>query len=144
MKTFAMLGLLILLCGCSTLSSSKGGAIGAVQTFDDQLAAKYGVPQSVVDTIRKTLGVVDTRTLPDSSRVLPAGYTWKQDWLDAQGNVVDFAKFHKGLPYVVAAGPVSTAVTAEDLPEAEDEASAALIGIIKAIQANPELLKAAE
>lgn len=141
------LALLVVCSGCSMLSQS-GGTIGAVQTLDDQIAAKYGVPQSVVDTVRKTLGILDTRTFPDSSRVLPAGYSWKRDILDASNKVVSVETLHWGTPYVITAGPVSSSgVAPGDLladPVDSSDPTAQLIGIINMLKAYPGLLEPAE
>lgn len=149
MKTFLLVAL-VGLCGCSTVSGLKespGGTIGAVQALDDAAAAKYGVPPEVTARVRKALGIIDTRALPDASRVLPAGWTWKQDILDGDGKPVDVSKFHKGPPYIVPDGtaPQNSVTTADLFPDmAAVSAEEAILKLIGAIKADPSLLEPAE
>jgi len=104
-----------LLCGGCSLTTGAltgaGGVLGAVQTADEALAAKYGVPKSVVQTVRTTLGIPDARTQPKADQVLPVGWPWAYDVLDAEGKVVDVSGYHYGdTPRLRKAGslPVST------------------------------------
>lgn len=146
-----LLAALVGLCGCSTVSELKdkpGGTIGAVQSADDALAARYGVSPEMTARIRKALGIIDTRTLPDASRVLPAGYTWKQDILDKDGKVVDLSTLRKGLPYIVPDGSqADSAVTMGDVFAGQagglsPQAASMLEQILGEIEKDPTLLEA--
>jgi hypothetical protein len=131
------------LCGCVSLGSDNGGTIGKVQAIDDQLLASKGVPPEVTARIRKALGIVDLRTLPDSARVLPEGWAWKQDILDADGKVVDVAKLRKGAPYIVPDGSdqVTTVLPADLFPEQAAGAEALIGQILEAVAKDPALLQ---
>ena len=150
MKAIGRIGLIVLaavaLTGCASM---KGGTIGAVQTLDDSLAAKYGIPASVVSQARSALGIVDVRTLPDSNQVLPAGYTWTQDILDASNRVVDVSAYHYSAPRIVQAGQVATApVTIGALGVGTTNSLAGLDQLLATIapilKANPALLAPAK
>lgn len=88
----------LFLVGCTSF-------FGKVQTANEVLAAKYGVPKETVQTIRQALGVPDARTLPGPERVLPEGLMLTYDMLDASNNVVDVSGFHRSeFPRIVPAG----------------------------------------
>lgn len=126
--------------GCASLDKAKaltaapGGVLGLVQSADEKLAAKYGVPVSVVKTVRSALGIPDVRTLPDSSRVLPAGWQWSYDLLDAEGRVVDASQFHWGeTPRLRKAGTLEPSVFVK-APSAPAPASVeTLDGVLSAL-----------
>lgn len=152
MGLMGLVGLMIVAAGCGTVNKvigggSSGGAIGALQSVDDKLAAQAGLPPGVLSQIRSTLGVIDVRKLPTSSRILPLGWTWKQDILDQDGKPVDVSKFHRGPPYIIPDGTTSNnTVTAADLfPVAgatlPSDPVAALTVLIDAIKADPTLIQ---
>ena len=132
----AVLAAVVMVSGCAQLAQ-KGGVMGAIQTADEALAAKYGVPKSAVVSVRKALGIPDARTLPASNEVLPKGFIWKYDLLDSAGHVVDPASFHWGtFPVVVPASNVAPTVFSPAVPQVDT-----LDGILKLLKDNPELLK---
>ena len=127
--------------GCA---SSPGGAFGTLQSTDDALAARYGVPVAAVAKVRSVLGIPDSRTLPDASRILPAGYVWYYDLYDFEGKVVDPASFHWGtFPKVKPASPVSTNVFSV-VTQPAVSGTATLENLLQLLQANPSLLQPAK
>ena len=121
----------------------KGGAMGALQSADEQLAVKYGIPITAVQTVRKALGIPDVRKAPDANQVLPKGWMWKYDLLDANGVVVNPADYHWGnIPRVAAvANNVGTNVFVAAEASAVINPTDALEAMLKMLQANPSLLE---
>ena len=135
----AVLAAVVLAAGCAQMGA-KGGVMGAIQTADEALAARYGVPKSAVASVRKALGIPDARTLPNSNEVLPKGYVWHYDLLDATGRVVDPNSFHWGtFPVVTAVAAMPTNVFSAPVAPIDS-----LEGILKLLQDNPELLREVE
>lgn len=127
-KILALLACLSM-TGCGTVFPSLQKATNAA-------AAKYGVPQSVVDEGRKVLGIPDSNNLPDPSRVLPAGYKWERDILDGDGKIVDVTKFRKGPLRIVPDGTApGETVTAYDLFPNVRQA----VSILDAVKANADV-----
>lgn len=125
------------LSGCTT------GAFAKLQSADEALAAKYGIPVSVVQGARKALGIPDARTIPDSSRVLPAGWMVYYDVLDATGGVVNVTGYHySDVPKVRQVTTEATSVFTP-APSAESQ-TMSLEALLNVIKANPDLLKPAK
>jgi hypothetical protein len=130
----------------------KGGTIGAIQSFDDALAAKYGIPVETVAKVRSALGIIDVRTLPGSDRVLPEGYAWTRDVLDDSNRVVNTAGYHWSAPRVIQAGNASTLpIGASDLvsgtnaaPATVDELESILRVLAPILAGNSALLEPAK
>lgn len=132
-----------LLSGCANMSQ-PGGSFGMLQTADETLAAKYGVPVAVMGKIRTVLGIPDVRTLPDASRVLPEGWAWKYDLLDASNRVVDVTQFHYDkTPRLIPAG---TNVANPIIPASVTSATGTetIERLLKLLQDNPGLLAPAK
>lgn len=151
LRMIKIAGALLAFGSLAACSSLKGGLIGAVQEADDKLAAANGISPAVMEKIRSTVGIIDVRKLPSQSRILPTGYTWRQDILDGEGKPVDVSKFHRGPPYIVPDGTqVDNVVLPADLivtpgkPVDPADPMAALTTLIQAIQADPALLEPAE
>lgn len=135
----AMIVLAVALTGCSL---TTGGTMAAIQNADEALAAKYGVPASVVQGARKVLGIPDARTLPGPDRVLPEGWTWRYDLLGPDGKVVNQADYHwDTTPRLVKAGEGVAASVFTSTPTSD---TATLEGLLKLIQSNPALLAPAK
>lgn len=83
----ALIGLLG--AGCANFS-----AFQKLQETDDALAAKYGVPVSVVGKLRSTLGIPVAKDLPGPDRIVPIGYEVYYDVLNGLGDVVDTTGYH--------------------------------------------------
>lgn len=99
----AGIGLLMLCSGCGTLFPK-------LQTVDNALAAKYGVPQSVVDGLRSGLGIPDSLHQPAADQVVVDPYHVRYPWLDGKGVIVDTSQFTRStIPevYKTGAGGVS-------------------------------------
>jgi len=144
----AWLVLLTLQLGCASISriaGTQGGAMGALQSADDALAARYGIPKAIVSQMRTILGIPDARTLPDASRVLPAGWAWRYDLLDASNRVVDTTLYHWDTVPRVHPTSSNTLLDVFGVAPGQPAASAlTLEGILQIIEANPGLLDPAE
>ena len=131
--------------GISRIAGTQGGALGALQSADDALAARYGVPKAIVSQMRTILGIPDARTLPDASRVLPAGWAWRYDLLDASNRVVDVSLYHWDTVPRVHPTSTNTLLDVFGVAPGQPAASAlTLEGLLQIIQANPGLLDPAE
>lgn len=137
MKNAIMVGFLAAVLALTGCTLTTGGVMGKVQSADDALAAKYGVPASVVSGARKVLGIPDVRTLPAADRVLPEGWTWRYDLIGPDGKVVNQADYHwDTTPRLVKAGE---GVESSVFSTATDN-TATLEGLLKLLQSNPALL----
>ena len=139
MKTAMVLAAAVAMTGCAT-----GGLFSKLQSTDDALAARYGIPVSVVGQVRSTLGIPDARTLPDSSRVLPVGWSYVFDLRDDKGVVVDQSRFHwDTTPRLVPSGANAVSVL-PTAPGSAPSGTATLENLIQLIQSNPTLLQPAK
>ena len=133
----------LFLTGCATNTH----LFGTLQSADETLAAKYGVPASAVGQLRTFLGIPDARTLPAADRVLPQPYVWFYDVLDAEGHIVDVSGYHYGtVPRVRQGGTNGIGSVFGPLAPAQPASTgtATLEGLLQLIQANPALLAPAK
>ena len=116
--------------------------MGAVQTFDEGLAQKYGVPVSVVKGARKALGIPDARIAPPAAnRVLPPEWVYTYDLLDQDGKIVNTSLFHYSTtPRIVPAsekviGPIAPTTVSAPASQAQLEA------VLQAVSGNTNSTK---
>jgi len=138
----AVLVAALALCGCGVTTGAgkiggvingQGGILGAVQTADEALAVRYGIPASVVKTVRATLGIPDARTLPKADQVLPAGWTWAYDLLDGEGKVVDPSLLHWGdTPRLRKADSLPASVFSAARPAGDSATLETVLSVIRA------------
>lgn len=122
--------------GCAT--PIQNGLFARIQKTDDALAQKYGIPLSVVQKARQVVGIPDARTLPTGDRVLPEGWAWKYDLLDAEGNVVDPQAYHwDTVPKVVPKGTSLPSVF--DVPTTTDIDIESVLQLLSAAKAAGEV-----
>ena len=141
MKMAMIIGMIAGMLGIGTgCTSLRGGFFGAVQTADEILAAKYGIPVGTVRQVRTLLGIPDARTLPGPERVLPEGLELVYDILDGNNVVVDVSLYHRAPePRIVAAGTVKPSIF--DSTPGKSGKQLDVEAVLKLIQTHANLLK---
>jgi hypothetical protein len=135
MKKTAVILAAVLLSGCSSM-----GLFGKLQTTDNALAVKYGMPMEWVANIRKAAGIPVVADLPSADRIVGEAWVVYYDMLDREEKVVDITGYHWGTtPRVrlrAPAAPLPSVFSSTPAPAAPANSAALLESLVRAVAAS--------